>query len=137
MGKRSNFIEIGRVVCINYGPDAGKLAVIIDIVNQSFALVDGANQTGVARGKLNFKHMAITGIKLNIDRSLKTATLEKIFKEADVMNQFNGTSWGKKLARQAKRTNSSDFDRFQTMVLRKKRSQIVGRELAKLKRANA
>ena len=119
MGKRSNFVEIGRVVCINYGPDAGKLAVIIDIVNQSFALVDGANQTGVARGKLNFKHMAITPIKLTIGRSVKTVTLEKAFLAADVFAQFNATSWGKKLARQAKRANSSDFDRFQTMLLRK------------------
>merc|ERR1712137_532888 len=137
MGKRSNFVEIGRVVCINYGPDAGKLAVIIDIVNQAFALVDGCNQTGVARGKLNFKHMAITPIKLEITRSAKTATLEKAFVAADVFAQFKATSWGKKWAAQAKRQNLSDFDRFQTMLLRKKRSDIIGRELAKLKRANA
>merc|ERR1712127_200269 len=136
MGKRSNFVEIGRVALINHGPDAGKLCVIVDIVNSNFALVDGANQTGVARGKLNFKHMAITDIKIDINRSMKSSNLEKIFVEKKVMETFNATSWGKKLARQAKRQNTSDFDRFNVMILRKQRSNIINRELAKLKRAN-
>ena len=29
------FVEVGRVVLINYGPEAGKLATVIDIVDQS------------------------------------------------------------------------------------------------------
>ncbi len=29
----TRFVEIGRVVLINYGPDAGKLATIIDVVD--------------------------------------------------------------------------------------------------------
>jgi hypothetical protein len=31
----SRFVQLGRVVLINYGPDAGKLATIIDIVDQN------------------------------------------------------------------------------------------------------
>ena len=133
MGKRSNFVEIGRVVCVNYGPDAGKTCVIVDIVNQSFALVDGANVTGVKRAQLNFKHMAITPIKLNIGRGLTSKKLEQVWKDAKVCEQFGATSWGKKLARQAKRKNATDFDRFKTMMLRKKRSAIINKELSKLK----
>ena len=29
----TRFVEVGRVVLINYGPDAGKLATIIDVVD--------------------------------------------------------------------------------------------------------
>jgi|TARA_B110000090_G_C13286495_1_gene410201 large subunit ribosomal protein L14e len=29
----SRFVEVGRVVLINYGPDAGKIATIVDIVD--------------------------------------------------------------------------------------------------------
>jgi large subunit ribosomal protein L14e len=29
----TRFVEVGRVVLINYGPDAGKLATIIEIVD--------------------------------------------------------------------------------------------------------
>jgi len=105
-------------------------------MNQNFALVDGANTTGVARGKLNFKHMAITDIKLDIGRSIKSSTLKATFEKEDVMGKWAACSWGKKQAAKAKRADSSDFDRFNTMLLRKKRSQLIGREFAKLKRAN-
>lgn len=120
MGKRNTFVEIGRVVCCNYGPDAGKLAVVIDVIDQNFALVDGANQTGVARGKMNFKHMALTSIKLDIPRSPKTKTVEAAFLKADVPAAWAKTSWAKKLERQSKRAANSDLDRFNTMLLRKK-----------------
>lgn len=133
MGKRDHFVEIGRVVLVNQGPNAGKLAVILDIVDTNFALVDGGNQTGVARGKANLKHLALTGIKLNIARSCKTATVEKAFKAADVFGQFAQTSWAKKLQKQAVRANTSDFGRFQAMILRKKRADIIGREFKKVK----
>jgi large subunit ribosomal protein L14e len=29
----TRFVEVGRVVLINYGPDYGKLATIVDIVD--------------------------------------------------------------------------------------------------------
>lgn len=29
------FVEIGRVAYISYGPDAGKLAVIVDVIDQN------------------------------------------------------------------------------------------------------
>jgi len=29
----TRFVEIGRVVLVNYGPDSGKLATVIDVVD--------------------------------------------------------------------------------------------------------
>ena len=29
----TRFVEVGRVVLINYGPDAGKIATIVDILD--------------------------------------------------------------------------------------------------------
>merc|ERR1712110_537605 len=133
MGKRDFFVEIGRVVCINQGANAGKLCVIIDVIDTNQVLVDGGNQTGVKRGKLNLKHMSLTPIKLDIARSPKSTTVEKAFVKADVFAQWKATSWAKKLEKQAQRANSNDFDRFNTMILRKKRADIIGRELKKVK----
>jgi len=31
----TRFAEIGRIVLIQYGPDAGKLATIVDVVDQN------------------------------------------------------------------------------------------------------
>ncbi len=42
------FIELGRVVLINYGPLSGKLAVIVDILNTTRVLIHGPKE-GVRR----------------------------------------------------------------------------------------
>jgi large subunit ribosomal protein L14e len=34
-------VEVGRVAHINYGPEEGKLATIIDIISEKRVLVDG------------------------------------------------------------------------------------------------
>jgi len=133
-----NFVEIGRVVLVNYGPDAGKLAVIVDIVDQNTALVDGPlDQTGVARQPINFRRLRLTPLKLAIPRSLRTSTLSKKFKAADIMGQWNKSNLAQRLANQARRRTLTDFDRFTLMILRKKKSAIINREVAKLKRAGA
>ena len=36
----SRFVEIGRVAYIAYGPDAGKLVAIVDVIDQSRVSVD-------------------------------------------------------------------------------------------------
>jgi len=135
MGKRDALVEIGRVGVVNYGPDAGKVAVIIDVVDQAFALCDGGIPNSVSRGKINFKHLALTPIKVKINRSIKTSTLAEILVKEDVAGQWAKNSWSKKLKRQAVRQNSTDFDRFNTMVLRQKRARIVNTEFNKLKKA--
>ena len=45
----TRFVEIGRVVLINYGEDAGKLGTIVDVVDNGRALVDGPTAITGAR----------------------------------------------------------------------------------------
>jgi len=136
MVKAHVYIEAGRVVVINYGDLAGKIAVIVDVVDQSRALVDGpATLTGVARQTIPFRNLSLTPIKIDIPRSVRTGTLTKAFTKADVLGQWQKTSWARKAARFSTRSNLSDFDRFKVMLLRKKRSQLVNKEFGKLRRA--
>jgi large subunit ribosomal protein L14e len=51
MGLFRNFVEIGRVVYINYGPYQGHVAVVVDVINGTRLLVDGPT-TGVPRHSL-------------------------------------------------------------------------------------
>ena len=44
----TKFVEVGRVVKVNYGPDEGKLAVVVEILNDKRVLIDGPT-TGVKR----------------------------------------------------------------------------------------
>lgn len=60
------YVEIGRIVLISYGPDAGKLATIIDIIDQNRVLLDGPEKlTGVHRHEINVKRITLTDMKVD------------------------------------------------------------------------
>ena len=59
------FVEIGRVVLISYGPDAGKLATIIDVIDANRVLLDGPEKlTGVHRHEISIKRITLTDYKV-------------------------------------------------------------------------
>ncbi|KAI8616905.1 ribosomal protein L14-domain-containing protein [Chytriomyces sp. MP71] len=130
----NRYVEVGRVVLVNYGPDAGKLAVIVDIVDHARALVDGPT-TGVTRQVLSFKRLALTDIVVKVPRTAGTVATKKALEAQDLAGQWAKSSWSKKLAAREARQNLSDFDRFKLMVSRKQKRVIIGKEFAKLRKA--
>ena len=52
---------------------------------------------------------------------------------SEVEKKWESSSWGKKLARASARKNLTDFDRFKVMLARKKKSQIVKKQLKSMK----
>ena len=113
----TRFVEIGRVCLITYGKLEGKLCVILDVIDQNKALVDGPE---IPRQKINFRRISLTDIKMDIKRSIKTGKLDAAWKEQDVDAKWAKTSWAKKRVAKTKRANLTDFQRFKAMVLRKK-----------------
>ena len=71
------FVEVGRVVLINQGPDAGKLAVIVDCIDSARILVDGPC-SGVARIPVNYKHISLTDFKIDITYGQRTSGIKKV-----------------------------------------------------------
>merc|ERR1711908_74443 len=67
MGKLTRFVENGRVVLVNFGPDAGKLAVVVDVVDSQRCLIVGPS-TDVARQMIGYKRLSLTDIKVDIGR---------------------------------------------------------------------
>jgi large subunit ribosomal protein L14e len=125
------FMEVGRVVLINYGPFEGKLATVIDIVDQNKCLIDGT-LTGVPRQVISFSRVALTDLTVKIQRNARQGTLAKAWAEADTLNAWNNSSWAKKLSSRSKRANLSDFDRFKVMVAKKQKSAIIAAKMAEL-----
>ena len=77
----SRYVEVGRVCLVNYGPDAGKLCVIVDIVDQNKCLIEGPpSMTGVARAVVPFKRLALTDLVCQISRSAKSSEVAKSLK---------------------------------------------------------
>eukprot|EP00823_Brevimastigomonas_motovehiculus_P000159 TRINITY_DN10271_c0_g1_i1.p1 TRINITY_DN10271_c0_g1~~TRINITY_DN10271_c0_g1_i1.p1 ORF type:complete len:189 (+),score=71.66 TRINITY_DN10271_c0_g1_i1:59-625(+) len=134
--RTKRMVEIGRVCMINYGEDAGKICVIIDVVDATSALVDGPmSVTGVHRQIVNFKRLSLSPFKLTIQRNQRPKLLEQKMKAAKIMDLWSQTTWGKKIAAQKLKRSYNDFDRFKNMIVHKKQMYLIGREVAALKRA--
>lgn len=129
----TRYVEVGRVVLVNYGPEAGKLATIIDIVDQNKCLIDGpAEITGVSRQVISYKRIALTDLTVKIQANARQKTLKKAWEEGDTLNKWESSSWAKKLAAKKKRASLSDFARFKVMVARKQKSEIIAKKMAEL-----
>jgi large subunit ribosomal protein L14e len=127
------YVEVGRVVLINCGPENGKLATIVDIVDQNKCLVDGPFEvTGVNRQVISYTHIALTDLTVKVQRNARQKTLVKAWKEGDVMAKWEATSWAKKLSSKKKRASLSDFDRFKVMVAKKQKAAIIAKKMAEL-----
>jgi len=127
------FVEVGRVVLVQYGPSYGKLAVIADVMDQKKCLIDGPT-TGVQRQLICYKRLALLDQVVEIKRGADTATVKAAAKSAKITETFRATGWGKKLSNKKKRAAMSDFDRFKLMVARKEKSRLINKEFKKLKK---
>merc|ERR1711865_136740 len=63
-------VEIGRVALVNYGELAGKLFVIVDVLDVNRVLVDAP---GITRGIFPLKRLSLTDFVLEIGRATQKA----------------------------------------------------------------
>ena len=60
------FVELGRVCLVTYGEESGKLATVVDVIDNNRVLVDGpASITGVKRQAVNLKRIQLTDLKVD------------------------------------------------------------------------
>lgn len=125
------FMEVGRVVLVNYGPDAGKLATVIDVVDQNKCLIDGPN-TGVVRQVISFKRIMLTDLTVKIQRNARKNTIIKAWTDGDTQAKWDASSWAKKLNKKRVRAGLSDFDRFKVMVAKKQKTEIIAKKMGEV-----
>ena len=117
------FVEVGRVIVINYGPLTGKLAVIVDILTTTKVLVQGL-KGGVRRQELSLRRVTLTDDKIDIKRGAKRDEVLKAIDAYKLEEKFKKSTFAKKVELRQKRANLTDFDRFKVMRLRQKRSVL-------------
>ncbi|XP_022338046.2 large ribosomal subunit protein eL14-like [Crassostrea virginica] len=127
------FVEVGRVAYISSGRDAGKLAVIVDVIDQNRALIDGPC-SGVSRQQMNFKALQLTSIVMKISRGLRPGNLAKAWEKQEVQKKWDSTTWAKKIANKKKRAQLTDFDRFKLMKAKQARNRLINVEFGKLRK---
>eukprot|EP00897_Mesotaenium_endlicherianum_P005857 jgi/Mesen1/529/ME000104S10617 len=112
---------------INFGPQYGKLVVIVDVIDQNRALIDAPD---MVRKSCNFKRLSLTDITIEIQRIPKKKDLAAAIESAEVQKKWEGSSWGRKLIVQKRRAALTDFDRYKVLVARVKRSKAVAAKSA-------
>ena len=130
------FVEVGRVIIVNYGPLVGKLAVIVDILTTTKVLIQGL-KGGVKRQELSLRRVSLTDYKLDIKRGAKQAEVYKAIDDFKLEDKFKTSTHYKKNEIRQKRANLTDFDRFKVMRLRQKRSVLRHKAVKGIKNNNA
>ncbi|KAF8548891.1 hypothetical protein OG21DRAFT_1488996 [Imleria badia] len=137
-GSESNFqrfVEVGRVVLLNAGPSAGNIAVIAEIIDHNRAIVDGPT-TSVPRQSYPYRHLSLTPLRLTkLPRAAGTGVIRKQLEKEGTVARWENSAWAKKRTAIQKRRSLNDFARFEVMLAKKARRDVVRKSLAKSAKA--
>ncbi|KAL7976751.1 hypothetical protein Chor_008700 [Crotalus horridus] len=128
------YVEIGRVAYISFGPHAGKLVAVVDIIDQNRALVDGPC-SGVRRQAMPFKCMQLTDFVLKFPHSARQKCVRVAWEKENINEKWKATRWAKKIEAREKKAKMTDFDRYKVMKAKKMRNRIIKHEVKKLQKA--
>jgi large subunit ribosomal protein L14e len=112
---------VGRVVRINFGTLEGKLATIVDILNDKRVLIDGES---IQRQVIPIRRLQLTKHILKVGRGVRTGKLKAVLAKEKVQEQFENSALGKGYARQARREQLNDFERYKVLAIRRKISKL-------------
>ncbi len=65
------------------------------------------------RQQIPIKWIALTDLKADVQRGVKTGALKKALTKSGIVGKFAATQWGTKIARSAARKEMTDFARYQ------------------------
>jgi len=86
-------IEVGRICVKTVGREAGSRCVVVDILDESFALVTGPKSlTGVRRRRANIKHLEATELKVDIKRGCSDEKAAEAVEKAGLATALKGAA---------------------------------------------
>ena len=76
-------IQIGRIIVKTNGREAGKKAVVVDLINQNYVLVTGPKSiSSVRRRKCNIAHLEPTDKLISVKRDATDEDISAAIEEA-------------------------------------------------------
>ncbi|KAF8801743.1 hypothetical protein BYT27DRAFT_7215860 [Phlegmacium glaucopus] len=127
------FVQVGRVVLLKSGPSAGNIAVITEIIDHNRAIIDGPT-TNVPRQSYQFKHLTLTPFCLTkFPRAAGSGVVKKQLEKEAIVEKWNKSGWATKRAAMEQRKTLNDFARFNVMLAKRQRRDIVRKAVAKTK----
>lgn len=82
--------------------------------------------TGVPRQSFTFRRLVLTPFVLKkLPRAAGTTVVRKVFEESDVLAKWEKSAWAVRRKAIEMRRATSDFERFELMLLKKQRRRVV------------
>ena len=116
-----NIIGIGKIVSIVYGSSAGKIGVIIDILDEKKCLIDGP----CGRQIINLKRLELTNFKIHVKKKISSKKIHQKFLQNDILKSWYSSIKGKKVLKNNLKLKFSDFDNFKFMIGKKYFSKLA------------
>nr|CAL69064.1 TPA: putative 60S ribosomal protein L14 [Spadella cephaloptera] len=132
VGVFNNFVEIGKVAYVCIGPYKHRLVAIVDVINQTRALVDGPD---VPRKAMQFKHLRLMKYRIKIQHGARTGTVRKAWAEAKVTEQWKESPLYTSIVARRTRARLNDFERFKLSKAKKARNHEINKAYCALKKA--
>ncbi|CAK4031480.1 probable 60S ribosomal L14-A [Lecanosticta acicola] len=130
-------VEVGRIAFFGSGPYTARVAAIVQIVDHKRVLVEGPSdkpELAVPRHAAPLSSLSLTGIVIDkLPNAVGSGALKKKWAEAEIDQKWTNSSYAKKLDKQARRKQLSDFERFKVMRLRKQARFETRKALAQAK----
>merc|ERR1712203_469822 len=123
------FIEVGRVAVLADGEDKGKIAAVVDVIDQNRVLLDGPC-SGVTRQAYRIKNLHLTPLVTKFPFASRSKVVRAAWEKDDISKKWEESSWAKRMAMKAKRKGLTDFDRFKLMKAKSARNKILAKAVS-------
>jgi len=127
------FVEIGRIAVLADGPNSGKIAAIVNVIDQNRVLIDGPT-SGVLRQEFPIKRLQLTPIAVKFPFNAPTRIVRKELEANKVNETWAASTWAKRMVVKAKRAGLTDLDRFKLRKAKSARNKILAKALNGKKR---
>ena len=114
---------------MNDGPDSGKIAAIVDVIDQNRVLLDGPC-TDVTRKAYRIKNLHLTPLVTKFPFSARSKVVREAWVKDDISKKWEESAWAKRMAMKAKRKGLTDFDRFKLTKAKSARNKILAKAVS-------
>lgn len=126
-----------QAVLLKSGPSAGKIAVIVEIIDHNRALIDNP-AAGVPRQSFPYRHLVLTPFATTkLPRGAGSGTVKKVLEAEGIAEKWASSSWAKRRAALDKRRKLNDFQRFGVLLEKRRRRDVVRKAVKSAKKSAA
>jgi large subunit ribosomal protein L14e len=78
--------------------------------------------------------LSLTDYKIQIGRGASSRVVREALEKSGAVEAFKKTAWAKKVAAREAKKNMTDFDRFRTMIAKKRVNHAINTEVNRVKK---